>query len=58
MERQKTSCRNCFGMGQVERGSAGPVDCRLCKGTGQVEIFKRVDHYEKGELLLDEKETE
>lgn len=61
MKKQKTSCRNCFGMKQVERGSAGPIDCPACKGKGYVEIFKRVDHYEKGELLLDKidgKETE
>lgn len=56
MKREKMACRNCFGMGQAERGSAGPIDCPACKGKGHVEIFKRVDHYEKGEILLDKQD--
>ena len=56
MKTRKTSCRNCFGMGQIERGSSGAIDCPACKGKGHVEtqVMEKVDHYEKGELLLDE----
>jgi len=42
----KTSCRNCFGMGTVERGSAGPVNCVPCKGNGHIVTIERVDHFE------------
>lgn len=52
MKSEKTSCRNCFGAGQVEQGSSGPVDCVPCKGSGQVEIVRKVDHYE--DVLFDD----
>lgn len=56
MKTKKASCSNCYGMGQIERGSSGPIDCPACKGKGHVEVMEKVDHYEKGELLLNEKD--